>query len=168
VDRLQEDFEVVSPDAGVAEQIGGGGLAGEQQDAATRNEAGDLNGGFDAAHTRHNHVGEEDVGLEVARGLDGLLAAIDSGGFKAILVENHSQGIGDDALIIGNQDSGSDPAVGGTRVHEAFGRNSKRLLGFVFSEYIAVGSGCSHIFSVIFPPGKHGRNLTRARPGWPR
>jgi hypothetical protein len=134
MDGLEEDFEVMAADAGVAHEVGSGGLAGEQQDAARGDHGADLNGGLDAAHAGHDDIGEEDFGDKMARGLDGFLAAVDGGGFEAILVENQSQSIGDDAFIVGDEDSGPDSAVGGTRVHEAFGRNSKLTWGLC-SEY---------------------------------
>jgi hypothetical protein len=135
VNGLEENLEVVAADPGIAEEVGGSGLAGEQQDAAAGYHAGDLNSGFNATHTGHNDVGEENVRMEMARGLDSFLAAINGSGFEAILIENHAQGVGDDAFVVGDKDSGPDPAVGGTRVHETFGRSSLRMLGLVQRVY---------------------------------
>jgi hypothetical protein len=102
VDGLEEDFEVVAADTGIAHEVGGGGLAGEEQDAAAGDHGADLNGGFDAAHTGHDDVGEEDLGVKVTRGFDGSLAAVDSGGFEAILVQNQSESVGDDTFVVGD------------------------------------------------------------------
>lgn len=135
VNGFEEDLEVVAADPGIAQEVGRGGLTREEQDAASGDHAGNLNGGFDPAHPRHDDVREKDVGMKMARGFNGFLTAVDSGGFEAILGENHSQGIGDDSFVVGDEDSGPDPAVGGASIHETFGRNSRLQLGTVQRVY---------------------------------
>jgi hypothetical protein len=41
------------------------------------------------------------------------------------LIENHSQGIGDDAFIVGDEHSGPDSTVGGKSVHKTLAENKK-------------------------------------------
>jgi hypothetical protein len=130
VDGLEENLEVMAADTGVAQQVGGGGLAGEQQDAAFGNHGANLNRGFDAAHARHDNVGEKEAGTEVARGFNGFLAAVDSGGFEPALVEDHPQSVGDDAFVIGDKHSGPDPVVDGTRIHGTLAETTNVRLGY--------------------------------------
>ncbi len=119
----------------VAQQIGGGSLAGEQQDAAAWDHGANLNRGFDAAHAGHDDVAQEDVGMEVARGFDGFLPAVNSRGLEAILVEDQSEGVGDDAFVIGDKHPEPDPVVGETRIHGTLGKNCIQTLGFVQRVY---------------------------------
>jgi len=70
----------------------------------------------------------------MACGLHGLLAAIDRGGFEAILIENHSQGIRDDTFIVGDEHSEPDSTVGGKSVHKTLAENEKTRV--LCSEYI--------------------------------
>ena len=45
-------------------------------------------------------------GANVGGRFEGLLAGIDGAGFKAALVENHSQRVGDHSFVVGNQHLG--------------------------------------------------------------
>lgn len=125
MDGLEQDFEVVAANASIAQQVGSGGLAGEQQDAAIGNQAADLNSGLDAAHARHDDIAEEDLGTKMARSLDRFLSAVNRDGFKAVLCKDQSEGVGDDAFVIGDQHSGPDPIVGGTRIHGALAETAE-------------------------------------------
>ena len=86
-------------------------------------------------HGGHDHVAQEDVGVEVARGFDGFLPAVDGSGLEAILVKDQSEGVGDDAFIIGDQHPGPDPVVRETRIHGTLGKNCIQTLGFVQRVY---------------------------------
>jgi hypothetical protein len=54
----------------------------------------------------------------MARGLHSLLPAIDRRGLEAILIQNHSQSVGDDPFIVRDEHSGPGSAVGGKRFHK--------------------------------------------------
>jgi hypothetical protein len=150
VNRLKKDFELVTADPGIAQQVGGGGLAGKQQDAAPWVHRVNLNGRLDTAHARHDHVAQKDVGTEVARSFDGFLPAIDGSGLEAILVEDQSEGVGDDAFIVGNQHPGFDPVVRETRIHRKFGKKCIQTLGFVLRVYSRLaGDGLSYFVGRI-------------------
>ena len=127
MDGLKDDFEVVAANPCVAHQIRSRGLAGKQEHTASGDHRANLNRGLDAAHSRHDNVGKKNIGAEMARGLHRFLAAINRCGFKAILIENHSQGVGDEAFIVGDEHSGPDSAVGGKRVHKTLAENEKNV-----------------------------------------
>lgn len=97
----------MAAEAGIVEEVVGGGLAGEEQDAALGAELADADGGLDAVHAGHDDVGEEEVGKPGLGGLDGLIAAVNGGYLVTTAVEDDAQGIGDDAFVIGNKDSGA-------------------------------------------------------------
>lgn len=113
---FEENFKLVAADAGIAQQVGGRGLAGEQQNPAVRNHCANLNGSFDAGHAGHDDIAEEDIRVEEPSGFDGRLATIDSAGFKSTLIQDDAQSVGDDLLVIGDEHSGPAPIVA-TIVH---------------------------------------------------
>lgn len=125
VDGFEEDFEFVAAEAGIVEEVGGGGLAREEQDAAVGDEGADLDGGVDAGDAGHDDVGEEDVGVEGAGGIDGVLAAVDGGSLKAVLGEDQAKGIGDDAFIVGHEDTRPRRRAG-SRVHGALRNDAQK------------------------------------------
>src|SRR5690349_15427895 len=101
---LGQDFELMSLGAGALQQIGGGGLAGEQQDLAGRQKAANMDGGFDAVHVGHDDVADHQVGTDVARALDGSGSGVDGGSIEAMLVKDDSQRVGNHVFVIDDQD----------------------------------------------------------------
>lgn len=118
MDGLEEDFEFVATQAGIVQEVGSGGLAGKQQHAAGRDEGADLDGRLNPADSRHDDIGEKDIGMKSARGIDGVLPVIDRGGFVAVLGKDQPQRIGDDMLIVGDKDA-SPGSRRGVRIHWA-------------------------------------------------
>src|SRR5271170_3241198 len=66
MDGLCEYLELVALSAGAVEQISGGGLAGEEQNLACRQQFANPDGGIDAVEVGHDDVADEHVGLEGA------------------------------------------------------------------------------------------------------
>ena len=62
--------------AGFFQQVSGGGLAGEQQDLAGRQNLPNADGGFNAVHVRHDYVADDEVRLTFARPVHGGAAGI--------------------------------------------------------------------------------------------
>jgi hypothetical protein len=112
MDGLGQDFELVALGPGAVEQVGGGGLPGEEQDLAGGQYPADADGGVDAVEVGHHDVADEHVGPEGRRKLNGLLAAIDGGGIETGLIEDNREGVGDHALIVGDEHFGLDLYVG--------------------------------------------------------
>ena len=106
MDGLGENLKLVSLGAGFLQQICGRGLAGEEENFAVGHLGAGGNGSFDAGHAGHDDVGDEHVGLEAFERLDGLFAAVDGARFKAGLVQDDGQRVGDDLLVVGDEHPG--------------------------------------------------------------
>jgi len=117
VDGLGEDFELVAALAGFFEQVGGGCLAGEQQNFAVGQLRLSCDGGLDAGHSSHDDIGDEHVGLEGIEGFDGFLAAVDGTCLKAGLVENDGERVGDYLFVVGYEYLAFDQCGGGRFRH---------------------------------------------------
>jgi hypothetical protein len=105
VDGFGEELEVVAAGAGAGEDLNGGGLAAEEEDAGFGEHLADGDGGFDAVDVGHEDVGEDEVGLEGAGGVDGGLTAVDGGGFKAVALEDFDDGVGDEGFVVDDEDT---------------------------------------------------------------
>ena len=103
MDRLGENFELVSLRASFFEQVRGGGLSGEEQDLASRHPGSGDDGGFDACHTGHDDVADEHVGLEVVESFHRLFSAENCTCFKTGLVQNNCESVCDYLLVVRNE-----------------------------------------------------------------
>ncbi len=92
-------------------------LAGEEQNLAAGQLVAGGDGSFDAGHSGHDDVGDEHVGSKGVERFDGLLAAIDGARLKASLIEDDSEGVGDDLLVVGDEDAGFGRSGGGCIWH---------------------------------------------------
>lgn len=106
VDGLCKDLELMALRTGFLEQVGCGGLAGEEQYFALGQALPSNNGGFNAGHASHNDVADEHVGLKAIERLDGLLSAEHCAGFKSCLIEDDRKGIGNHLFVICYEYSG--------------------------------------------------------------
>jgi hypothetical protein len=104
VDGLRQDLELVALGAGAFQQVGRRRLAGEEQDLAARQELADVDGRLDAVHVGHDHVADDEVGLDRTGALDGSGAGVDGRSVETGLVEDDGQGIGDDLLVVYDKD----------------------------------------------------------------
>lgn len=105
VDGFLQELEVVAAAAGVAKQIEGAGLAGEEQDAAVVVGAAEADGEVDAAEVGHHDVGEEDVGGQIEGADEGAVGAVKGLGVKAVPIEDGGEGFGDDPLVVDDVDA---------------------------------------------------------------
>gem|GEM_PF-3692769 len=74
VEGLGEELEVIATGAGAGENLHGGGLSAEEDDADVGEEFLNFDSRFDAVEIGHEDVGEEDLGGDAAGGVDGFLA----------------------------------------------------------------------------------------------
>ena len=86
MDWFGKNLEFMSLDARTVQKIRSRGLAGKEQDLAVGQHGPNGDRGINAIHVGHDDVGDEHVGPERARCLDGLLTVVDSCGFKPALV----------------------------------------------------------------------------------
>jgi len=103
MDRLGEYLEFVTLGAGLFEQIGGGGLSGEEKDLALWQFAARNDCRFDAGHTSHDDIADEHVRLEAVEQLDSFFAAKNGARLKACLIQNNCESVGDYLLVVGDQ-----------------------------------------------------------------
>ena len=89
----------------VADDLQVGVETSEDQDAAVGKLATDFVEQRDAILAGHRDVAEQEVGLEFARALHGIVSGVDRPGLKPAFAQNQSQGIRDHPLIIDNQDT---------------------------------------------------------------
>jgi hypothetical protein len=106
MDRLDEYFKVVSLSVCLVEEIGRGGLSGEEQDLDGRQQGADADGSVDSVEVGHHDVRDEHVGLKCERGFKGFLARVYRAGKKAALVEDHCQRVGNYGFIVYDEDFG--------------------------------------------------------------
>src|SRR6185312_16123060 len=102
---LGENLELVALCACLLQKVSGGGLAGEEEDLALWQAAAGDDCSFDAGHAGHDDIADEHVGLELFDGLDGLFAPEHGTRVEASLVENDCERIGNDLLVVGDEDS---------------------------------------------------------------
>ncbi len=105
VDGFGQELEVVAAGAGAGEDFNGGGLAAEEEDAGFGKHLADGDGGFDAVDVRHEDVGEDEVRVEAAGGIDGVLAAVDGVGLIAVADEDLNDGVGDEGFVVDDEDA---------------------------------------------------------------
>src|SRR5690242_9670267 len=105
MDWFSQDFELVSLNSGLFQQIGSGGLSGEEQNFAGGERLPYANGGLDPVHIGHDHVADDQVGLDLLGALYGPGPSVDRRSVEAILVKNNGQRIGDYTFIIYYQNS---------------------------------------------------------------
>lgn len=105
VEGFGEELEVVATLAGAGEDFDGGGLSAEEDDAGGGGELADGDGGFDAVDVGHEDVGEDELGVDAAGGVDGLLAAVGCLGDEAAAVEDLADGVGDEGFIVDDEDA---------------------------------------------------------------
>src|SRR5262249_40478788 len=60
---------------------------------------------IEAAHVGHGDVGDDDVGAKAGRGLDQIPPVLDDSDQFEFRLEQHPQALGDDAVIVGEQDA---------------------------------------------------------------
>src|ERR1700733_1096802 len=88
------------------EQIRGCCLAGEEKDLALWQFAAGDDCRFDTGHAGHDDVADKHIGLKTLKRLDGFFSAEDSARLETCLVEDDSQCVGNDLLVVGNEYSG--------------------------------------------------------------
>ena len=103
MNRLSQDFELMSFGSRLFQQIGCSRLSGEEKNLAGRQELADVDRGVDSVHVVHDDVADNQIWTLAARFLDGAGAAIDSGCGKSVLIEDDCQCVGDYALVIDYQ-----------------------------------------------------------------
>ena len=106
MDRFGEDLEFMALSTGFFEQIRGCRLTGEEKDLALWQFAASDDGCFYAGHAGHDDVADEHIGLKALQRLDGFFSAEDSARLETCLVEDNGQCIGNDLLVVGNENSG--------------------------------------------------------------
>jgi hypothetical protein len=104
VDGFGQDFKVVTLGMSTIEQVGGGGLAREQQNFDGWQQRTDANGGLYSVQVGHDDIRDQHVGLEGWREFQRFFAGVDGLGLEAALIEDHSQRICNDPLVVGNKD----------------------------------------------------------------
>lgn len=106
MDRLGEDFELMALGTSLFEQVSSGSLARKEKDFALWQFTAGNNCGFDARHPGHDDVADEHIGLEALKRLDSLFTAEYRVRFKACLIQDDCQGVGDDLFIISDENPG--------------------------------------------------------------
>lgn len=99
---LGQDLELVAFCASFFEQIGSGGLPGEEQDFTVGHLFARLDGSLDAGHSRHDDVGDQHIWLKGVERFDGLFSAKNGSGLKSGLVEDDGQRICDYLFVVCN------------------------------------------------------------------
>lgn len=117
VDGLGEDFELVALGARAFQEVGGSGLAGEEQDFAAREETANVDGGLDTVHVGHDDVADDEVGTNGFGALDGAGSGIDSRGIEPVLVEDYGERVGDYSFVVYHQNLGFVVAIGHLELH---------------------------------------------------
>ena len=91
----------------VLEEVGGGSLAGEEEDFAGGQLACELAIAASMPVIPVMITSEMSMsGAKGVEGLDGFFAAVDSSRFKAGLVEDDGESVGDDLLVVGDEHAG--------------------------------------------------------------
>lgn len=72
----------------------------EEKYLALRNDATNDNHGVDSVHMGHLDIADNDIGLRIHNGLDGVDSRMDGRSIEASLIENDSQCVGKEGLII--------------------------------------------------------------------
>jgi hypothetical protein len=103
MDGFGQDFEFVALGAGAFKKVGGCCLSGEEQDLAGRQEATNMDGGFDAVHVGHDDVADDEVGADFPCGVHRARSGIDSGGIKPSLIENDGERVGYHPFVVNYQ-----------------------------------------------------------------
>jgi len=107
VDGLGESGEVVAGAARFFKEVDGGGLAGEEEDLALREFAGQCDGEIDATHSGHDDVGDEELGSDVEGEGERTGAIVGCVGVEAALRENDGEGVGDDSFVVDDENDGA-------------------------------------------------------------
>src|SRR5579862_6746188 len=105
VNGFRENLKLVSLGTSVLQQVGGGCLAGKQQDFTGRQKATNADGGFDAIHIGHDDVADDEIGLQRARAFHGRCAGVHRRGVIPVKVEDFGQGVGNNLLVVNYQNS---------------------------------------------------------------
>ena len=92
--------------AGAGEDFYRGGLAAEENDAGFGKELLDGDGRFDAVDVGHEDVGEDELGVDAAGGVDGFPATVGGFGEEAAAVEDLYDGVGDERFVVDYEDAG--------------------------------------------------------------
>lgn len=106
VDGLDHDLEAEVLRFGFGEELTDGGLAGEQEDAQAGEQLAEVHGRIDAVAVAKEEIGDENVGLELGGGFKRVAAGIDGLSFKSTLIEDENKGIGDELLVVGDENFG--------------------------------------------------------------
>ena len=101
--RLGQNLKLVALRARLLQQIGGGSLAGEEQNLDARQQRPYPNRRVDSVQPAHNHVGDEHLRDKLAGNFHSLLAGIGHPRIKAIFVQDHRQRVCDHPFIIGDE-----------------------------------------------------------------
>ena len=130
MDWLGQNLELVALGARLLKQVGRGCLAGKEQDLDLRQQGADPDRRVDAVQIGHDDVGDEHIRLKCRGQLDGLFAGIDGAGFKAALVQNHGQRVGNDSFIVDDQHLGFELIFGHTLLEAESSRRRGSFMAF--------------------------------------
>lgn len=100
---LGQDFEFVSLCASTLEQVGGGGLPGEQENLAAWKKSANIDGRFNPIHIGHDDVADYEVRVDVPGTFYGTRAGIYRGRVKSVLVEDNCEGVSDNPLVVNHK-----------------------------------------------------------------
>ena len=103
MDWFFEHWEVVTFGAGGGEHVHGGGLAGEEQDAALGVDGFELDAEVDAVESGHHDVGDEEVGAAGLGGLEGGKRVGEGLGFESGGVQDGGERGCDEGFIVHNE-----------------------------------------------------------------
>src|SRR5512146_722886 len=103
MDAFGADLKFVALGASTFQEIGGGSLAGEEQDFAAREEAANVDGGLNAVHVGHDDVADDKVGANGFGAFHSAGSGVDSRGIEPVLVEDDGERVRDYSFVVYDQ-----------------------------------------------------------------
>jgi hypothetical protein len=86
-------------------QVAGSSLSCKQSNFALRIQFSQLNREIDPIHSRQSHIDDCQMRDPLRKQLQGLLGRVRGSGFISFIRENNRQAVGNDTLIVDNQDA---------------------------------------------------------------
>lgn len=109
MDRFGPQLKVETGSTCLVNDLAGTGLTRQQDDPGIRTGATQCNPDIDAIAAGHTYIRDHNIRAEFACNFQGCFAIVGRRRFKPVHVEDAYQGVGDQVLVVNDQDARSNP-----------------------------------------------------------